>query len=379
MSLASIGAAFWPEVLYNTVPVSGSLTNDTAVLDSTTDKAAWVGRSPVTDTITKIYFRTAIVTVGTGMDVRIETVTNGRPSGTLWAANTNVVVTVADSDDNVWKTATLTAAASVNKGDEFAIVLNTSTGTPNMQLSGVNNNFRGGMAGLYPSLWIDQTGSYVSLFTTLGVAGYNWVVECGTAGVIYLPGLRPTNAGTIQAFVNTDSPDEYAMKFVAPMKMRVIGLRVLMFNIGSGGTMSFSLWPASSTTDGDALAQSSMDTDLAYTTTIDGYVDTMFSAAVELTAGTTYYAGVRADSAVSISVGYAATAGTGSAANAIRGFPIGSNTVHLSSRTWTAGNAGAWSDTTTTLPIYSLILDQLDTGAGGGGGIRIAGHGGLAA
>ena len=38
----------------------------------------------------------------------------------------------------------------------------------------------------------------------------------------------------------------------------------------------------------------------------------------------------------------------------------------------------SWSDRTLSVPMMGIVLDQVDDGAGGGG-LRLAGHGGLAA
>jgi hypothetical protein len=362
MALVNAGPIFLPALQLPGGPLASGLALGSIAFDSATDRAAWVGRAPVTDSLQTIYLRTGTVTTGCTLDVRVETVTNGRPSGTLLGTNTNASVVVDNADDNVWKTATLTAAASLTKGQEFAIVVVVSSGTPNMNLAAPPGSLvTYAILAHYP-LTLQDTGG--GTWATQG-AGWEWIVQFASAGVVPLVGLNPTSgAGTITAFNSGTSPDERALRFQAPMKCRVAGLRLAMFNIAAGGDFTASLWDATGDVDGEALAQASIDGDFALSATQDGYVDLLFATPVELSAGTTYYAGVRADTANNIGLAEFSNANV---TNALRGFQGVDASMYLSTRTWTAGAAGAWSDTTTTLPLIYLIVDQLDDGAGGGG------------
>ena len=367
MTLAACGVIEWPrsEIVANTVASGGGA--GSATLDSTTDMVSIVCTSPITDSIAVIYFRTGVIPAGGGddVDVRIETVANGRPTGTLWNTNTNVVVTIADSDDNVWKTATLTAAASITIGAEFAIVIRSSAGTPNIVLSLCNGSQLN--VGIYPVYVWNTTGSDAVVPST---AHYEWIVQWTNAGIRYLPGLSPTNGGmTLSAFKSDDSPDEYALRFVPPFKCRVIGARLMIGNIATAGSFIVSLWDSTGDTDAEALAQTvTIDSDFPSANTVDGLCEFMFDTQVTLTAGSTYYLGLRAESTTLITLFTAPTGGTGAPANAIKCFASMSTNEYLATRTWTAGTAGAWSDTTGTYPFIQLLIDQLDDGAGGSGG-----------
>jgi hypothetical protein len=370
MALVGIGQTYWPPLQLPGGDAAYSLGAGTVTFDSTTDRLAWVGRSPITDSLTTVYFRTGTVTTGSTLDIRIETVTNGRPTGTLFAANTNVTVAVADGDDNVWKTATLTAAASLTAGNEFAIIIVNSSGTPNMALSA--GPLLGGPQnvsdGHYP-LTLQDAGA--GTWATVG-NGFEWIVQFTTAGVTPLAGLLPlTGAGTITAYNSGTAPDERALRFQVPFKCRVAGMRVGMFNIAAGADFTFSLWDASGDVDGEALQQVAEDGDFAISTTNDGYVDLWFTTPQTLTINTTYYAGVRADTANNIGLGEFTTA---TVSNAIRAFHGVNAETYLATREWTAGTAGAWTTTTTTFPLIHLIIDQLDDGVNtGGGGQRVIG------
>lgn len=363
MAFVDIGRLIWPTPIVPGGNQSLLLSQVVHAFDSATDRLAWVGRSELTDSVTAVHIRTATVIAGSTLEARIETVVNGRPSGTLIGTNTNGTVVVADSDDGVWKTVTLTAAAALTRGQEYAVVLVNSSGTPNMQLGAYPAGMAGGQSrGQYP-LCLQDTGAG----TWAGVDGFEWVFQFASAGVQFVPGLFPVSgAGTITAFNSGSSPNERALRFQVPGRMRVLGLRVPMFNIAAGGDFTLSLWDATGDTDGEALAQVSFDGDFALSTTQDGLVDGIFAAPVELEANTTNYIGIRANTANNIGVGELSNS---TIANALRCFPGVNLQTYLATRSWSGGTAGAWSTTTTTLLLAYLIVDRIDDGAGGAAAI----------
>ena len=344
MALVDMGLAFWPPLQLTGGVVAEALGSLNLTFDSATDRIAWVGRSTVTDTLTALYLRTGTVTTGCTIEVRIETVVNGRPSGTLWAAGTSVAVVIDNADDNVWKTATLSTPASLNEGDEYAVVVVVSSGTPNLQFKGnPGGSVSWAISGHYP-LRLQDTGA--GAWANVGSA-LAWVQRFGTAGVKHVVGLTPADTGAVVSFSSGTNPDERALRFRVPFKCRVIGIRAFMLNIAAGADATFSLWDAAGDADGEALGQASIDGDFALSTTQDGYVDLLFDAPVTLDIGTTYYAGIRADTANNIGLGELSNA---SLTDAMLAFPAGSAQTYLAARQWTAGAAGAWSDTTTTWP-----------------------------
>ena len=94
-------------------------------LDAGSEKAAVIDSAVAAKSIRKVRFRTGTVTTGATLDIRIETLdASGDPSGTLWAANTNVSHVLNATDDNVWLvTGALTADATLAVGDKYAIVI----------------------------------------------------------------------------------------------------------------------------------------------------------------------------------------------------------------------------------------------------------------
>lgn len=379
MTLAATnGLVLWPPPLVNNLSALGTWGAGIATLtfDSTTDRVAYVGHSPYADSISKIHFRVGTVTSAPNVDVRVETVDvatgqPARPSGTLWAANTNAVITIGAS--NTWQTATLTAAASLSLGSLFAINIVYSSGTANFLINRCAANAAG--TGSWPMCLQDTgAGTWTQLASNLCM-----IIEFSSGGVMYVPGVSPVDSGSgIGGFNSGSSPDEYALQFRVPFKCRAIGMYFVSSNIASSANFTASLWPASSTVDGDALAQVALADQSVINTTQEGPMYLFFGSAVTLLPGTTYYVGVRADDATN-SIDFYQQVAPGGITNAMRGFPIPTDgNTFRASRTWTAGSAGAWTNATTTLPLMGLIIDQLDDGAGGGGGMRLAGHGGLA-
>lgn len=371
MTMVSSGTLHWPRKLLR--PSGGSsglsfsgLSGGTLTLDSTTDAVAWVGKSPLTDTLTTVYFRTGTIAASGGdtVDVRIETVSGGRPTGSLFGTDTNITVAVADTDDNVWKTATLTGAASLSAGDEFAIVVISSAGTPTITLYASSPNFH---LNQYPIILQNATGAYAAPATNTGSLPF--IVQFGTAGVVGLQNLLPLDGDP--AVTNIGNGNERAAKFQVPYKCRVTGFGVVMGNFAANSGFTGSIWPASSTTDADALGQITLDGDFPYSTSDDGFVEFHLDAAVTLSKDTTYYMGVRQDTAAN-GAHYSCTSPSG-ITNSMRGFFLPTNNFHLATRTWTAGSAGAWTDAANTHPFMYLIIDQVDDGTGTGSGTTIAG------
>lgn len=358
MTMQTCGLMYWPPQLFPETVNSAFGTNN-ITFDSSTDRLAWAGVSPLTDTLTKVHFRTGTVTTGAVLDVRIETVSNGVPTGTLFGTNTNGSVTVADGDDGVWKTATLTSAASLSAGDQFAIVIVYTSGSPSIAFLSVG--LAGAQAARIPVVLQDTGGGTWAALTSTWLA----FAEFGTAGPQYLPRLAPMDGSTtITAFNNSSTPDEYALKIVPAFKARVVGLRSYIFNPAAGGDFTVSLWPGTSSVDGDALGQESIDGDMGQSTSQDGAVDVFFASPVTLTAGSTYYIGLRADTANNVSVGRISTpSGITGSQKAL----LLNSTSHVeASRSWTAGSAGAWTEDANKFIPFSLIIDQIDDGAGGG-------------
>lgn len=378
MTMVDSGITYWPSPIGSMASALNSAGGFNALtFDSTTDKLAYIGRYyGDNDSIASVKFMVGAIaaSAGTGVQVRIETVTGGRPSGTLWAANTSASVVIADTDDSTYKTATLTAAASLVAGDEFAIVIIYEAGNDDGTFSVVFNsaptNFNGSISTppQFPQCLQDTGGgTWVTVTNPLC-----WIVTMTTAGVKHFTRLLPiftAGSSSIVSMANNAANDERALRFQIPFKARAIGIRAFIGNITAGADFQFVLWGSAGDEVGEELASTLLlDGDSAINTTYDGYVDLFFTAPYTLATGTTYYAGVKALATATFALFQIMVE---SAAD-LAALPLSSaSQIYLSTRTWdeaqTPDLAGAWTNTTTAVPLISLIIDQLDDGAGGGG------------
>jgi hypothetical protein len=201
------------------------------------------------------------------------------------------------------------------------------------------------------------TGSYSVLAPDLMGA-----IEYTTDGPVWTPGFIPLSTGaTVTAFNSGSTPNERALKFALPFKARVRGVLITLANIAAGADYQVSIWDTSGTTDAGVLASFDMDGDSTIGTTNDGPMLLTFQTSVVLNPGT-YYLGIRPETVNSISIPVIPVIAL---SNAMQAMPWGAD-CYVSTRTWSAGTGGAWSDTTTQVPLLSLLIDGLDDGAGGG-------------
>lgn len=299
-----------------------------------------VAQAPSDITIRDVAWMTGTTTTGGDLDVRIETVdpATGIPTGTLWAANTEVAFALAATDDNVIKTATLTADAVISQGSAFAVVLRNAAATPNWQIrrSNVTAIAVGTVYG------IRYAGSPVKN------------VDAPQIGVREPDGTWPWLGGgflgatTYTQSININStPDEVGNLFSLPWPVRVIGA-----------------WTKQGLAPADLVLYDDSDVVLGSSTVspnISSGNDTSlaFFAPVELAAGTQYRLVSRPSTTTNVSI-YRWPASEAAGLEQIIGQ---AGSWQRTQRT----NAGAWSQTATELMQLGLIVDAFSDGAGGGG------------
>jgi hypothetical protein len=385
MAILAVNEHSFPFTKCGVVPATSfTVTNQTLVaLDGANDAFAWVGDPPISGSLTTFYFRTGTTSSTSGplnFDGRVEQLTNLRPNGTLHAANTNGAVSVADSDDNVWKECTLTSAATVTRGTPIGIRIQApASGTFSMILSSLATNagFLPGCAN-FPVAATDGNGD--GTFDATVTASSPCLVLL-IDGALYAPtGCIPYDTWASANFSSSSNPNEKALRIYSAVSRRIIGMRAYVGNVTAGADFTFSLWPdsASSQADGDALAQVSTDGDGVVGTTIDGWVERSFSSPVTIAADTAYWAGVRADTANNAAC-LVATLPTLGGTVATQATPGGTQ-MYYGSRQWSAGSAPAFTPDTAAFIFIELICDGIDVGSSGGGLLRHPGmSGGLSA
>jgi hypothetical protein len=179
-------------------------------------------------------------------------------------------------------------------------------------------------------------------------------------------GLLPVSAGTANSFNNTNGARQ-GLRFQVPFKCRAAGIR--LYRLGSAnGDFNYILMDDAGT---ELSSSSTLRTGLYSTTTNDGVNNLYFDNNVTLDPGTWYRAVLEPTSTTNITL-YTFTIPS---TDYLSATPFGAN-AH-----YTTYASSAWNDTATTqLPVMGIIIDQLDDGVstGGGGGIKLAGRGGLA-
>lgn len=319
----------------------GTTTHTSSTLNAADEKAALVFQAPEDGNIDRLDFMiTAVVAAEAALKVRLETVdTNGQPSGSLAGTNTETTI---NANSTGWKEATLTAAASVTKGQWLALVVALppgSTGNISIGLSTAPTAMSRPYSAIFTTSWNKNA-------RTMAAA-----VRYDDGTYPFIPGVLPLESIGNSSFNSSSTPDERGSKITVPFACRVWGA-----------------WLAGHTQDGDFNLKLYDDADgVLASLSIDGnfhvdgtsnYEYIAFDGEVDLAAGDMVRVTVTATTATNTQVPeMTAPSGLGSA------LPGGSNMIKT-----TRSDGGAWTDTADTMPLCGLVISALDDGAGGGGG-----------
>jgi len=315
-----------------------------STLDDVDEKLANVFRIGKSGIINKVLFRSKDARNGTTvLDVRLETVdlSNGDPSGNLFAANANASQTVLITDDNVLFATVLTKPIVVSQGDLIAIVLDVTTSPATVEVEmfdefvddRVNNFYTDSDAG---AGYVKSSQERNGLFA----------LEYDDGFIDFNPGLWPVIFGTGSvAYNNASTPDERALRFKFPFTCRIVGVNILMS--ASPGDFDLKLYDLA-----DSL-KASVSIDKDQIVPAIGYSSYYFTSPFTLLKNTSYRCSVLPTSATNVVIGNYLTHN----ANMMKGMEGGGD-FHLSTR----ADAGAWTDTTTERPYMSLLIDAFDDG-----------------
>lgn len=203
------GGIYLPSIVYGE-PAIGNL-----LIDASGEKVALIFQAAFTGNLRTIMFRTATVTTGGTVDVRLETVdaTSGDPDGTLVGTNTNASVVIAAADDNTVFTATLTADAAVTRGNLYAVVIVAgSPGNINIATFDIDATSTGFPYGdLYTTSWTKQARRMLCAVADSSGVFYN------IAGVTFFSSITERNFG------NSSTPDVWGIRFQVPFPCTIRG------------------------------------------------------------------------------------------------------------------------------------------------------------
>lgn len=318
------------------------------LIDASGEKAAAIFRVGKTCTLAKV--RIYFGTVNTARDVKVSfqdvSLTTGDPDGT---PDQYRVIPTASIAASTW---VLTGAMtdngadggnkrSVTKGDLLAIVAEFDSTVGNLVISRQTLN-----QGL-------DNGTYSDLFTS------SWAKTASSAGMFELQddtgapvpcfGLIPALGGSMNVNSGT-TPDEVALYVKFPVDVKVDGA---MVNIDLDGDCDVILYDSDGTT---ALETVSLDANVRAGTTV-AMALVEFTQEHTLLANTFYRLAVKPTSVTTVVPRYMDVP----VAATLDAFPGGQN-AHWSQRT----DAGAWTETTTRRPRFSLRVSSIHNSGGGG-------------
>jgi hypothetical protein len=341
MALQSTAPILWPLSMRSANASPGTLANFTT-LDAAAEYSGVVIQAREAMTISHVGFRCGTATGSPTADIRIETVdtATGLPTGTLWAANTNIVTAGGAITSNTFALHALTASASITRGQFFCVKIAYNGGT-----SLQTQVYAGAINSVLPYSVVNTGTPAIDRLTSQ----FNMALGSSTSTFYHVPGLTPLSTATNNAFNNTNSAKR-GLKFQVPFKCRVVGVR---------------WFPLAGTTSGDLniVLEDSAGAELSSSSTaLDGNLQAIVNTAMAeawfdnsptLSPATDYRLMLEPSSATNINI----TTVTLPSADYRQAWAYGTNCVYSTFA------SAAYDDTATTqLPLIDLIIDQLDDG-----------------
>lgn len=326
-------------------------TQDT--LDAAGEYTAGIFRARETMAISHVAFRVGTVSGSGTLDVRIETVstTDGLPTGTLWATNTNVAGTTLTTTS--WNIVALTATANIAAGDVFCVKLAYNSGTSVVIMRGAQ---LGRMVSPGFPYKVSNTGT-----PTKGNIASSLALALGSSSSSFynVIGCMPvTSVSTLNA--NTSTLSAHGLRFKVPFKCRCIGI-CHVSQSATTGEYTYGLYDDA----GSELSSSSTAVDIDQQQPAAGHqVYRIFDNPVTLDPDTWYRAAIYPTTTTNHNTYGIDMAGV----NYMSATPWGAN-AHYATRS----TGGSWIDTDTdTQPLMDIIIDQLDDGVSSGGGTHFS-------
>lgn len=321
-------------------------------IDASGEYDAYIFEAREDMVVDRVGFKPNAATGSPTAELRIETVSAGVPSGTLWNAagggSTGTTGTLSTSSMNV---TTLAAAATISKRQIFAVVIKYATGTSFVTTAMSRGGLNDGVTTM-PYKVTNVTGSAVASV----VNSIPLILGSSSTNFYRLPACYPITAvGTINPASN-GVERAVCLRFQLPFKCRIIGARALVTSVGTTEDFSMGIY-----TDAGSEVSSSMTTFAAasYYPAGGASIEALFDNSVTPTINTWYRLVYQPDTTLACTINYATLEDANHAKAIMRG---------LNAQTGTRDSGGAWTDVSTRIPMMDLIIDQLDDGAGSGGG-----------
>lgn len=345
-----------------------------------------IGCSATTDSITHVGFRQG-VTTGTQdaayftASLQSLSATTGLPDGTILGGGSpaSVAFTASSANDGKWVWCTLDNAYTATRGDSLACcIVRTAATDAAHKITATPGWGSGANRIAYPIALTEAAGTWSKITT------YFPTTACKSAAGVY--GWPLVAAMTSRTFGGGSGGVENGFTFNVPTNFcasyKVRGVRAFV-NTGSGGARVFIVGiyqnPTSGTTATVQVTQQFDQDNMSAAGSGNRFIQAIFTGTLAtLTAGVTYAVGFATTSASDSSLYTMDQTSAGD----FDAYEFGQNVAYCSRNpgAFPPNAATNFTVTATSRPWVELILDDLTAPAGGtGGGIRIAGHGGLAA
>jgi hypothetical protein len=265
-----------------------SFNQTTRVVSASTTKAGAVFVAPKAGNISAVGFPCTAVAGSPALDVRLEGVTAGLPSGTLAGTNTNATYSPTLTNTFVWTT--LTAALAVSAGDLFAAAIAYISGT-SATVSYANGGYGAGIPSGLPYPVVQPTGTWAT-------SGHYPMVAVKYDDGTIIRGCVPASQITNSNLQSGTNPNERATRFTAPVGSTLLGVRI-MLSIGTTSAYSLNLYSGTNTSpvSGGTITVAAG----RGVTSTPSMVVLHFAAPLTLTAGQQYALSVLATAAVNVS------------------------------------------------------------------------------
>lgn len=339
------------------VSTFGGYAQGASIINASGDRIAFVIQVPKTGTLDKFELRVAGITNSPDNGIRLSfqdvSTTTGDPDGTQDQYRD---IAAGSLSANSWTVPGLMThngtdggnKRSVTRGELLACVVDFVTFVASDSITFSTLSISTGLRNIY----FDDaaTGTYVKNAAAFGLLALKY--DDGTYGEFVDP-CWPALTINNTAFGSGSTPDERALRFQIPTRMRCIGAWV---QAALGANADIVLYDNSSS----VLASVSIDSDQKSNAN-GGVIQVLWSSSITLEPDTTYRLAVKPTTASTVTFQDFDLPGA-----AYQACMPGGATWYYSSRT----DAGAWSDTDTKRPIAGLIFDGVDTyysSVGGGG------------
>lgn len=328
------------------------------ILDSDGEKTGAVFQIPETGSLTKVLIPIrSVTTQDADMSFRIETVsgTDGTPSGSLIDANAYGSFNSGATQGFV--ECTLNAAVSVTKGDVVAFVV-ALTGACNVTIGDrIAYHYT-----TFPYVLAYTTGSWAKMYYQPTYALY-----IDGAWYSSSPGSVIGLQGTTENFAQAAGVNkERGILINLPFKARLVGVKAC---IAAGATEDYKFMLYSTPTGSPSAVLTGGDVDAAmrYNTTTAYSITYLFPSSYELAINTDYVLCVQVTTTGSIDLSIMSFSDT------YASLSFGGSNYYMYGRD--ALGTTSFTATATKLPQMCALIDQLDDGAGtgGGGGLPIVG------